>query len=1098
VSCGTSLPELERLDAERKPVTVLVCDLAGFTARSDRADPEDVKATLRPFHARIVRELENHGGTLDKFIGDAVLGVFGAPVSHEDDPERAVRAAFRILDAIEELNEERPGLGLAARIGIDTGPAVVVLGPGPQVGERVTGEVVTRAGLLQGAAPVGGIAIGEPTYRATRDLFAFEALPLAAGAAAGPIEAWRPISVSRLVRERPKTPFVGRDQEAALLRAAYRRSVGGPSVQLVTVTGEPGIGKSRLVQEFAEDLDRERDIIRWRVGRCRPYGEGVAFAPLADIVKAEAGILESDPLDVVRTKLSRAVDVVAEDPAERDWLKARLGPLVGLGDPAAADRAESFTAWRRALEAMAAQHPTIVVLEDLHWADPALLDFVEEVVDRSSGLPLLVLCAARPELYERCPRWGGTRNATSVSLRPLSETEMAMLVSALLEPSALPAATRAALLERSGGNPLYAEEFGRMLADRAGPDDDTIAVPESVQALIAARLDTLPPDAKSILQDAAVLGRVFWAGAVAQIAGRPREQVEAWLNELSRQELIRPVRSSSIAGDREYAFWHVLVRDVAYGQIPRADRGTKHRTTAEWIEGAAGDRVLERAELLAHHYGLAVDLAGPEADADLRARAGLALVLAADRVRRLDAEAAERSLARALELFPTDHPERARALVRAGEVASALGRFAESRSRFDEAIAAFRSAGDTLALGDAMARQSRSLFRLGDARRSESVLVEAVRMLEAEPPGPELARAYARAAGNALIVGRWEECRDAAEKALALAERLGLPEETVRARQALGAARCEMGDEGGLADLWAALRQGTELGLGEETVVTYGNLAYQLWLRDGPTIALQATTSALEFAEVRGFVTEAMWTRAGQVEALFDLGRWDEVDAIAREMEAFDREGGGGQIRTFAQIYRGAVLTYRGSTQDATLLTEEFLPRVRIIHRVEFLAPALVVAATNEATRGHAALATVLVDEFLLETQRHPGYRVQHLPQALRVLQQAGMAREDLLPSEPPTNTRDRNARATAEALLAEAHGDLEGARARFASAGAAWLAYGSVLELASARLGEGRCALALGDRSGAPGPLREARARFQTVGAAPRIAEVDALLADD
>ncbi|HEU4354806.1 MAG TPA: AAA family ATPase, partial [Actinomycetota bacterium] len=572
----------ERPSAERKLVTVLFCDLVGFTARSDRADPEDVKETLRPFHARISRELENHGGTLDKFIGDAVVGVFGAPVSHEDDPERAVRAAFRLLGSIEELNEEHPNMGLAARIGIDTGDAVVSVGPGPQTGERVTGEVVTHAGLLQAAAPTGGIALGEATHRATRDLFAFEDLPPVPVPGRGaPLEAWRPIAVSRLVRERPNTPFVGRDDEAALLRAAYHRTVGGPSVQLVTVGGEPGIGKSRLIQELAETLDRERDIIRWRVGRCRPYGEGVAFAPLADVVKAEAGILDSDPRDEVQAKLSRAIDVIAETSAEGDWLKTRLRALVGLRDRAPADRAETFSAWRRALEAMAAQHPTIVVLEDLHWADPALLDFIEEVVDRTTGLPLLVLCAARPELYDRRPTWGGgKRNATAVWLRPLSEIETSMLVSALVEPSALSVSTRAALLEHAEGNPLYAEEFARMLAERPATGNGEVPVPETVQALIAARLDTLAPQSKSLLQDASILGRTFWTGAVAEMGGRAPDEVDLRLHDLARQELIRPVRPSSIAGDAEFAFWHLLVRDVAYEQIPRADRGAKHHAAA--------------------------------------------------------------------------------------------------------------------------------------------------------------------------------------------------------------------------------------------------------------------------------------------------------------------------------------------------------------------------------------------------------------------------------------------------------------------------------------------------------------------------------------
>jgi class 3 adenylate cyclase/tetratricopeptide (TPR) repeat protein len=1098
VSCGAALPsEVERRDAERKPVTVLFCDLVGFTARSDRADPEDVKATLRPFHTRIVREIETFGGTLDKFIGDGVLGVFGAPASHEDDPERAVRTAFRIQEAIEELNEEHPGLGLAVRIGIDTGEAVVAIGPGPQFGERVTGEVIALAGRLQAVAPVGGIAIGEVTHRATREFFASEELPsIAIPGRSEPLRAWRPIATSRrLARERPKTPFIGREEESALLRAAFRRCTGGPSVQLVTVSGEPGVGKSRLIAEFADHLDREPLIIRWRIGRCRPYGEGVAFAPLVDMVKTEAGILDSDPPGEVRRKLTQALEGLVDEPSEREWLRARLAPLVGLGDPAAADRAESFTAWRRSLEAMAAQHPTVVVFDDLHWADPALLDFIEQVIDWSTGLPLLVVCATRPELFERRPRWGGgKRNATAVSLRPLSETETAMLVTGLVDPATLPAHTKTALLERAGGNPLYAEEFARMLSERASGSEADIPVPETVQAIIGARLDTLPPESKTMLQDAAVLGKVFWAGALLAMDGRTEGEIQARLHDLSKQELVRPIRASTIAGDSEFAFWHLLVRDVAYEQIPRAERGMKHRAAADWIEAVPGERATDRAEVLAYHYGIAADLAGASIDDDLREKAARYHLLAGGRAQRLDAEAADRLLQRALGFLPPGHPSRPPVLVRAAEVASTLGRFIEARRDFDEAAEAYRAAGDARALGDTLARQSRASSRLGDVRRSRRLLDEALELLEGQSPGPELARAYSRRAGIALTDSRWEECRAWAEKALALAERLGLQEEVVRALQFRGASRSELGDEDGLADLWAALRLGTDIGLGEETVLTYGNLGLQLWLRDGPTIALQAYTSALEFSETRGFMLEAMWTKAGQLEALFDLGRWEDVVAIAHEMEAWDREEGGGLIRTYAEVYRGMVLARRGEVDAARLLAEEFLPRVRALNRAEFLAPALIVGALNESARGHRSMATQLIDDFAELTATTPGYRWHHLPEALRlrVAADATEGLERLFPDSQPTCRRYEHSRTSAQALVAEVRGEVERARDLFAAAGAGWRSYGSVLELGHARFGEGRCLLALGLPDAARHRLDEARDRFGTLGAEPLVGAVD------
>ncbi|MGH2636238.1 MAG: ATP-binding protein, partial [Actinomycetota bacterium] len=1009
-------------------MTVLFCDLVGFTARSDRADPEDVKATLRPYHAAIKRVLDSFGGTLDKFVGDGVLGVFGAPASHEDDPERAIRAAFRIQQEIARLNEDGGAAPLAVRIGIDSGEAMVALGPGPQVGERVTGEVVSLAGQLQTLAPAGGIAIGESTRRAARDRFSFEPIEQPDGS----LIAWLPREVSRLVREQPNTPFVGRVAESSMLRAAFRRCTGEPSVQLVTVTGEPGVGKTRLVGEFAEHLDAQPELIRWRTGRCLPYGEGVGLWPLSEMLKAEAGILESDPPDEARAKLARSVETAVDDPSERDWMLARLGPLVGVGEmTVASDRAESFTAWRRFLEALASQHAIVLVFEDLHWADAALLEFIEHVVDWSTDLPMLILRAARPELYDRWPGWGGgKRNSATVALPPLTEAETATLISGLLDQAVLPADTQRALLDRSGGNPLYAEEFVRMLTDRgilersrrtlrlAG--DVEIPVPETVQAIIGARLDTLSPETKSLLQDASVMGRVFWTGSVAAIGGVDVGEVRTRLHEVARLELIRPIRSSSVKDDEEYAFWHLLVRDVAYSQLPKADRGAKHRAAAAWIGAAAGDRAADQAELLAYHYGEALDLAlasGGEDVAELRRLTVQHLLAAGERAARVDAESADRNFRRAVELLPDADPQRPRALLLRGEAETTLGRFTDARASFDEAVDGMRAAGERVGLGEALALKTRALHKLGDLRTSTRLLSEAVEILEAEPPGPELARAYSRMAGQMLLLGRFEECRDFAERTLALAERLGLDDEVVRARQNLGAARSELGDPGGLADLWAALRLGLDLGVGVETAVSYGNLAYQLWLLDGPAIALQVWDSAVDFAQVRGFSTEAYWSRCGQLEVLFDLGRWDDVVRIAHEIEAWDREEGGGQMRTFAELYRAMVIAHRGETQAAILLEEEFLPRVRILQRAEFLAPALTFGALLEHIRGHDAMAVDLVEEFVRSTEGHGSYRLQFLPDAARVL--AGNGRVDrlefLLDEDAPLHTaRSRNALATA------------------------------------------------------------------------------------
>jgi len=359
------------IQEERKVVTVLFCDLVGFTAASEQADPEDVRARIRPYHARLRSEIEHYGGTVEKFVGDAVMAVFGAPVAHEDDTERAVRAGLRILEAIQELNEHDPGLSLQVRIGINTGEAVVALGVRPEDGEGfVTGDVVNTASRLQGAAPVNGIAVSEQTYRQTERVFDYEQLqPVQVKGKAQRVAIWRPLRArsrfgSDLTRTH-STPLVGRELEKPLLIGTFERSAQQRSCQLVTVVGEPGVGKSRLCAELFHYIEQRPDLVSWRQGRCLPYGQGIAFWALGEIVKAECGILESDSPQQAESKLERALP---EDDPDLPWLKARLAPLVGApAEPAAQE--ESFTAWRRFLESLAARGPTVLVFEDLHWAD---------------------------------------------------------------------------------------------------------------------------------------------------------------------------------------------------------------------------------------------------------------------------------------------------------------------------------------------------------------------------------------------------------------------------------------------------------------------------------------------------------------------------------------------------------------------------------------------------------------------------------------------------------------------------------------------------------------------------------------------------------
>ncbi|HSK16101.1 MAG TPA: adenylate/guanylate cyclase domain-containing protein, partial [Gaiellaceae bacterium] len=607
-SCGAAVePGAVPVREERKVVTVLFADLVGFTGRAERLDPEDVRRLLAPYHARLKTELESYGGTVEKFIGDAVVALFGAPLAHEDDPERGVRAAVAVREAIGELNAADSTLGLHVRIGVTTGEAMIALHARPAEGEGMAaGDVVNTCSRLQAAAPVDGILVDEATHRATASVIEYrEAEPVQAKGKAEPIAVWEAIAPrTRLgvdMAFRGGAELVGRDEELRLLRDAVGRAEREHAPQLVTIVGAPGLGKSRLLFELYAALQADPAVFAyWRQGRSLPYGEGVSFWALGEILKAQAGILESDAADQASEKLLAAIGAVLPDVSEAAWVAEHLRPLAGLAgslEAAADSRREAFAAWRRFFEALAEQRPLILVFEDLHWADDGLLDFVDHLSDWASGVPLLVICTARPELLERRPDWGGgKRRALTISLSPLSDAETERLLASLAVRMRAANDRRASLVARAGGNPLYAEEYARMLAAADAPAG--IPLPETIQGVIAARLDTLPPDEKGLVQAAAVVGKVFWAGAVATVAGRAPGDVEEGLRQLDRKEFVRRERRSSVAGETAYVFRHVLVRDVAYGQIPRAGRAESHLLAAEWIESLVGDRHEDVADLL--------------------------------------------------------------------------------------------------------------------------------------------------------------------------------------------------------------------------------------------------------------------------------------------------------------------------------------------------------------------------------------------------------------------------------------------------------------------------------------------------------------------
>jgi class 3 adenylate cyclase len=1115
-ACGTPLPPApgpgpaapRHRREERKTVTVLFCDLAGFTAASDHADPEDVGAMLRPYHARLRAEIEHLGGTLDKFIGDAVMAVFGAPAAHEDDPERAVHCALRILAAIEELNAarapsagrgspsgargaRRPGLGLAVRIGVNTGEALVVLERSAET-ETVVGDVVNTASRLQGIAPVGAAVVGESTWRATRSRFEYEALdPVTVKGKAEPVAHWRvlgPASRTGVADEAGAgAPFVGRADELDRLEAAFEEVLTGRSVGRVTLVGTAGVGKSRLVAEFAERIEARPELIAWRQGRCLPYGDGISFWALGEIVKAQAGVGDGDDAARATSRLAAAVAAVVPDPADREWIGTELAGLLGLaaepaGQPSGrdTDRVATFTAWRRFLEAVAAERPLILVVEDLHWADQPMAEFLDQLVAGAAPVPLLLLVTARPELAERHPAACAEGPGRAlVRLGPLSDDETAALTGALLGRSVLPAEVQSLLVDRAGGNPLYAREFVRLLGDRGllgsdrvlrAADVAGVPFPGTVQALIATRLDAVAPGTKALLQDAAVLGRVFLVDALGAVSGLPPAEVEAGLAVLADRELIAPTAPG------QYTFSHALVRDVAYGQIPRQERAGRHRAAARWLLSVPGERADELAELVAHHLVAALELSragrAPAGELDeLTAETRRALARAGDRTRDLDPGRANGYYTRALELYPDGHPERAGVLVKSARTEfQATGELAGVTAAYEEAIAALAAQGDRLSQGAAMERLAVVRWTQGDVQQSRRILAEAVELLEREPPSPELASVYAQMASDRTMAGAAREGLEWAGKALALAERLGDERLRLRALDARGVARCESGDLGGVGDLRAALAGGLESGASYDTAVVYNLLIEPVWLAEGPRAAMEICTEAQEFIERRGLTgAMAIWFSSSMLTVLFDLGEWERLLAEAHSIVAFERAQGARYVSVSAESYTAQVLCLRGRVAEARRLADGLLPDARAVDDLQALVPALVTAAVVREAAGDRAAAIAALDELGDVVGRRSGghwYRSQYIADLARVAVAVGRPAHaaELAGAAWPEVARHRLGAATARAVLAEAEGRTAEAAALYDEAAGGWAAYGHKLEHGLALAGAARCLGPAGD----------------------------------
>ncbi len=691
---------------ERKLATVLFVDLVDSTSLVTRADPEVVRRRVQRYFERVSHCITTHGGIVEKFAGDAVMAAFGIPRAHEDDAERAVRAALSILDAVHELE-------LEARIGVESGEVVA----DDSDSTFATGEAVNVAARLQQAAEPGQLLIGPGAHRLTLGLVEAEDVgPIDLKGLDQQVWAWRALSATARA-DRPRTqraPLVGRDSELDLLQNTYERALRDRRAHLFTVYGDPGVGKSRLADEFSQVLEGATVLS----GRSLPYGEGVTYWPLAEMVKCAAGIVDDDPLDVAIEKLRS----FCEDEVVADL----LGLASGVLEAVQAERSQQEIAWaaREWAQRLAQEQPLVLIFEDIHWAEEPLLELIEHLVTWVREAPLLVISLARPELLDIRPGWGGGRvRATAIELEPLGDSESEQLVDALIEGS-LSAEERREVLAKTEGNPLYLEETVRMLAEDGA--EGIGRIPDTLQALIAARIDRLAPDAKALLQRAAVIGRTFWEGAVERLSPE-LESLEEPLADLRLREFVLDEERSSIRGEKAYKFKHVLIREVAYGGLSKSARAEHHARFAEWLKERAGEELLEiRAFHLDRATALLAELDGA-APVELQREAAEALAEAGLRAFAREANrTARQHFVRAVELEPT-----LRRRYLAARAADRLSDLPAVSREMEEVLATAIQEGDGWTQGRALVTLAEAaVLREADVSAAEEMIENALAVLE--------------------------------------------------------------------------------------------------------------------------------------------------------------------------------------------------------------------------------------------------------------------------------------------------------------------------------------------------------------------------------
>jgi class 3 adenylate cyclase/tetratricopeptide (TPR) repeat protein len=1086
--------------AELRLVSVLFADLVGFTALSESRDPEEVRDLLSRYFDVCRGLIERYGGTVEKFIGDAVMAVWGAPAATEDDAERAVRAGLELVAAVAALGAEVGAPTLRARAGVLTGEAAVTLRATGQ--GMVAGDLVNTASRLQAAAEPGGVLVGEATMRAARQAIAFTALDsLVFKGKEEPVPVWRADRVVAQRRgvgrsERAEPPFVGREEELRLLKELLHATAREKRVRLVSVTGLAGIGKSRLAWEFRKYVDGLSADVYWHQGRSPSYGEGITFWALGEMVRMRASITEGEDPAKARVKLTASLAEFIPDLEERRWVEQALAHLLGLTDAPGGDREELFSAWRTFFERIADQGPTVMVFEDLQWADPGLIDFIESIVEWSRTKALFVLTLSRPELLQRRPTWGaGQRSFTALHLEPLAPESMAALLRGFV--TGLPEAVVEQVLQRAEGVPLYAVETIRMLVDRGqlverdgaltvtGPLG-VLEIPDTLHALIASRLDGVPPEERSLLQDAAVLGQSFSVPALAAVSGRDQSQLAMPLRDLVRKELLASITDPRSPERGHYGFVQGLIREVAYGTLARPERRAKHVAAAGYFEGLDDD---ELVGVVATHYAEAqrATAEGPERDS-LAARAREWLTLAGRRALALGSpEQALTYLEQALALTQ-DARERAALLDTAGDAAYRTDAFERALEHLDAAIANHKRAGDLDAAGRSAARLAdvlgTGMLRIGDAiARAEGALAELGEM-GSERAQADLAAILALMHASA---GAPEPALVWAEKACTLAERL---DDTELLGRAIGAKSTAMFLVGRrreavmLARGRIALAEAAGSLLEQATAVLYLSI---LALDEDPHEGIRVQLEAAELARRAGVRSLETVSLLNAAEGAIGLGQWDDARAALAALR--QRELAAPRQIQLA-LCEAMLAAFSGDTALAFERLETTADSAQSENRV---------ARSNyHLMRAHVHLAS---DELEL-AYSHAAASVAaepsgvNTPAALADQMRAALWLGD---STRARDTLDRMGgfrgrwmaavRLTAEAGLIALEGRREDAITAYARALEAWRALDSPLDLALCALDR---AVLRGSSPAAGGEDDEARETFTALGATPFLARLD------